>query len=242
MIYKFLSTLLLLLTFNVYAFKFSPMTMELSPKGKGKSQIVSVENNSNEAIAIQISMARREMDILGKEKQIEEEDNFLVYPSQLVLNSKEKRSIKVSWLGPAKVDKEESYRIIVEQLPIDMIKKKDRSNLKILLKYIGAVYITEKNMKSDIIVDSINYNKNTNHLTFKVINKGNKHQILKKLSVNLTGNSKDGNKKEITLSSHELDNFSGENILAKGQREFKVKLPSSMINHTYKFNANLKFE
>ena len=81
---------------STLAFKFSPMSQTLNP-AKDKNSIFVLENDSNEPIAVQMTIAKRLMDIHGKEIQEEEKKAVTIYPDQLIVPPGEKRSIKVSW-------------------------------------------------------------------------------------------------------------------------------------------------
>jgi P pilus assembly chaperone PapD len=52
---------------NSYAFKFSPMSSSIGVKGSNSSALYFLENESNQAIAVQVSLTKREMDVNGVE-------------------------------------------------------------------------------------------------------------------------------------------------------------------------------
>ena len=55
------------LGYSIYSFTFEPITMDFAPDGRESRKTFRVENPGDSAIAIQISMVTREMDIDGKE-------------------------------------------------------------------------------------------------------------------------------------------------------------------------------
>ncbi len=210
-----LAIILLSLHFQTLAFKFSPMSQTLLAD-KEKNSVFYIENDSNQSIAIQVSLAKRVMDENGVEAQPEEKDNLSVYPDQLIIPAGEKRTIKVGWLRKDALKSEEAYRIIAEQLPIDLDKAKQKStNIKVLLRYVAAFYVSPSSADSNVQLTEI---KNVGeNIVFKLKNSGNKHQVLTKLSLTY----KDGSK-NIELNANDLKGMAGENILANSERVFKL--------------------
>ena len=202
---------------NAFAFKFSPMSASLDFKGPGSNTLFYVENDSNSPIAIQMSFAKREMNEMGEESNSAIGNELTLYPSQLILQANEKRSIKVSWSGKETADKELAYRLIAEQLPIDLqAEKKKKSNIKILLRYVAALYVSDEKFSSQLTFKEI-ITKN-NDLIFVVENSGNKHQILGNLELAFVDKAK---KSEVVLKGEELKGMIGENVLAHSKRQFK---------------------
>jgi len=233
---RFIFTLLFLLNSSfIYAFKFSPMSLSLESQGKKKTSLLYVENDSNSPIAVQISMAKRVMNEKGEEQHPEVEDDFLIYPPQLILKAKQKRSIKISWLGEKLIESEKAYRVIVEQLPIDVDKKKKKSGIKVLLRYIGAVYISSDKLKSNVEVTKTKLEGTTLNVWIK--NKGTKHQVLSELKVILKQN-----KNKLMIDSSNLLNFAGENILPGHTRHFTVSLEKDLFNEKESIKVELDFD
>ncbi len=207
--------IVLFISFSIFAFKFSPMSQTLVP-GKDKNSVFVIENDSNEPIAIQMSIARRSMELTGKEIQTEDKESITLYPDQLIVPPGEKRSVKVTWNGgdKAKLVAEQAFRVIAEQLPIDIAKnKKKGANIKVLLRYVAAFYVANDDFESKVEVKSIESNKN--EVKFTLENSGKLHQVLTKLTLSFKLNDK-----TIEIPSEMLKGMSGENILANSKREF----------------------
>jgi len=229
-------TLLLISNLSL-AFSLTPLSQSIVIGQNKETAIYQVENKNKEPIAVEVSLVERIMDSSGKEKQPEVKDGlFLLYPTQLILKPGQKRGIKVQWLA-GDVKSEKAYRIKVEQLPIDF-KKEKSSGIKLLLKYLGALYISKPDFKSKISARVSSANKENISLT--ISNKGSKHQVLKKLRVIL---KKPG--QSIELEADELKGIDGENILAGLTRKFVLKKNDkleSVINVKDWSGVTLKYE
>lgn len=203
------------------------MSVSLSPKGKNSSALLHLENDGKAQIAVSLMMTQRIMDKSGKEKHPDASDLFLLFPDQVILAPKERRTVKLKWLGPANITHEQAYRIIAEQLPIELdAKKKAGANIKILLKYIGAIYITPDNTKSNVLVEDAFYGKKDKLLHIIVNNSGSKHQLLHSLKVKLT--AKESKTSSVTLTKKDLKGMDGENILVNTPREFILPWPKKL--------------
>ncbi len=199
-----------------------PMSYTIEATNKTKTALFTVFNDSDQPIAIQLDMRVRKMKLDGSEEQ-PETDDFLIFPDQLVLGAKKKRVIKVRWLKGEVKDLEKAYRLIAEQLPIDIAKNKNsKTDIKILLRYVAALYVTPKDGKSKLNVISSKTKKDLSTITFELENTGNIHQIL--LNPTLTVYQEDQ-----SFPVTNLEGIKGENILAKTKRSFSF-IPPKEVN------------
>lgn len=204
-----------------FAFKLSPMTQELILEGKARKSLFTIINDGDKPIAIQAEMTKRVMDKYGRETNPSVDEEFLIFPDQLIIKAGEKRAIQITWLGKKDVSVEQAYRFIAEQLPVNVAQKKSKkSNIKILLKYRAAFYLTPKEGKSSIGLEKKKALVSGGKIEFSLVNNGNRHEILKDYDLKISG--KKGSK---TLAFSKLKGVFGENILAKQSRRFKISLP-----------------
>lgn len=210
----------LLFSLDSYAFKFTPMSVGIGVKAGSNSTLFYLENDSDQPIAVQASLARREMNIDGLETNPKAGDEITLYPAQLIIPPNEKRSIKVTWVGKTLPEKELSYRFIAEQLPIELEKsKKNKARIKVLLRYVAALYVAADDYSSAISISKIDSGEKNISLT--VENKGKKHQVLSNLILVFLGTGEKEKKKDITLTAEDLKGMTGENVLAESSRIFR---------------------
>lgn len=204
---------LLLFSLNAFAFKFSPMSTTISTSEKLKSTLFYLENDSDQPIAVTASVLKREMNSSGVETNHPIGNELSVYPSQLIIPANEKRSVKVTWTGSGGPAIEQAYRLVAEQLPIELDKsKKQKASIKVLLRYIAALYVATDDFNSEVSIKKLEVNDKT--VNFLISNTGKKHQVLSNLSLKSSG------KKNIEINNDDLKGMSGENILAMSERLF----------------------
>ena len=223
----------LFLSFNSYAFKFSPMSTSIETKSGSNSTLFYLENDSDEPIAISVSLFTREMNSEGIESNKKIDGEMTVYPSQLIIPANEKRSAKVTWVGKNIPSKELAYRLIAEQLPIDLEKGvKKKAAIKVLLRYVAALYVSSESYQAAVSLKKLEVAPKS--ISFQMQNTGNKHQILSGLILKILG------KKELELSGEDLKGMSGENVLAQSERTFTFPKTGkfSEINQSDKVKIN----
>jgi len=225
------------------AFKLDPISRVFEPAGAGATQSYQIINDSSEQIAVELSMVERKMSIDGKETTENADDDFLVYPTQILLPPQGVQSVRVTWLGDPNPEKELYYRLVAEQLPISLNKPEESTTatggVEVMFRYMGSVYIRPKNAKSEVVVHSITHQQGTDGndilmITFE--NKGTRRAVLSDLNLNLT--SEQG--AQITLKPEQLEGVNNGVILAGNQRQFSIPWPEALpvgnVTATFTFN------
>lgn len=226
------SLFLLLFSSLSFAFRLDPMSATIELKDNQTYFNYVIENETNQPLPVQISLYSRELKENG-EDVLKETEEISAFPDQLIIPPEQKRSVKVAWNGKAKDLKEEkAFRFVAEQLPLDLKKaKNERSGIKMLLKYVAALYVnpegTESNVKCEL--------DEKTHLV--CMNSGNKHQILTFKSMTL-----EDSKKKVDLSKEDLKKIGGENILVGGKRTLNLSFNNEVKSLKAPVKVNFKFE
>jgi len=225
------------------AFKLDPISRVFEPAGAGATQSYQVINDSAEQIAVELSMAERKISLEGQETTESADDDFLVYPSQIVLPPQGVQSVRVTWLGNPNPEKELAYRIIAEQLPINLNNPEESQAettsgaVKVMFRYMGSVYIRPKNAESKVVLNGITHEKGTDgndRLVITFDNQGTRRAVLSELNLNLTSQGS-----QLTLKPEQLEGVNNGVILAGNQRRFSMpwpqQLPIGEVTGTFTF-------
>jgi fimbrial chaperone protein len=211
-----------------WALRVVPFGGEFDPKGSGATRTFRIENDTAAPAAVQVRMVHREIDPDGKEQQSDAEDEFVVFPPQLVLLPGESRSTRVQWIGDPAPPKELAYRLIVEQLPVDIDPKQVRgAQLKLIMRYEATVYIVPPGAKRDPVVvaaEPVKGKDGHTQLAVTVENRGTAHALLSDTALTLA--APDG--RSVTLAGDRLQGMEGENVLAGHRRRFVVPWPQDL--------------
>lgn len=207
------------------AFVLSPIVAQFTPQGDGATQSFFVENAADKDVAVQVDVYYRTQNGQGEEVRTET-DQFSVYPSQIVLKPKQKRTIRVTWLGPKDISKELAFRLIAEELPVDLQKKKaTRTNINFLLKYVASLYVTPEGAKPKVEVKKIErvQVKGRDHLALTLENAGGAHQVLNEIRLQVSAGGK-----TVDVNREALKIFETENLLAGGSKTFFIPWPQGL--------------
>jgi len=210
-------------------FTFSPISQEFTVDGKNSSRVFAIHNDSlTDRIAVKVSVFARKMDEEGRETLEPCPGDFLIYPSQNILAPGETRSVRVKWQGGPVSGREKAYRIIAEQLPVDLQEEQvpeEGGGIRFTFRYEGSLYVITEGGEPSLELNSIKtvMKEGSSWLELQFDNRGSRHVIMGDL--NITLNSPYNNFDTIELGPDKLKGVSGENILAGNRRIFLIPEP-----------------
>lgn len=223
-------SLILLAVPLLFSFKFNPMSQSLELADGRKSSQFTVENDTDTSMAIELTVKERKMDSTGKE-DLPATAELSIFPPQIIIPPKEKRTIRVSWNGPMDLKSEKAFRVIAEQLQVNVDEKtKKQTGIQIMMKYMAAFYVTPKDVEPKLDVSIVSKNP----LKVKVTNAGSRHQVLLKPKLVF----KKGSDKW-TFEEKDLVGFAGENVLSHSERIFEIKTNKNIASDS---EVSLKVE
>jgi fimbrial chaperone protein len=211
------------------AFLFAPFRAMFEPAGAGANQLFTVENNTDQPATVQIRITTRAVDVDGDETNLDDEKDFVIYPPQLVLEPHQKRSVRVQWVGDPALKDEKAYRIVAEQLPVNLSREKPHtSTVRFLVSYRGALFVTPPGLANDVTVDFAGATRDAagrKMLELLLHNRGKRHALLRALTLVV----KDAQGHVVTLAGdHQLQGVIDETILAAHMRRFLVPWPAGL--------------
>jgi len=215
-------------TVSGHAFTLTPMSTTLDPKGNGSAKSFQMENESSNRVAFQITLLTRDMDENGKETNQPAADLFTVFPPQGIIAPGQSQTVRLVWKGQANLTNELAYRLLAEELPVNFTPETNKAQIKVLLRYMAAVYVRPKNAKPKLQVTSF-IQTETNTCVMTVTNAGNAHQPLIDPALTLT----DARGQIQKIPSGQILSIAGQNILAKHTRRFALTLPTDFKETNY---------
>lgn len=204
----------------LFSFTFSPMQQTIRLYDGEKFARFMVENSSGETIPVIFKILTRKQNRDGSESN-KETNELSIFPPQMLLAGGQKKAVRVSYKGPVKFDQEKSYRVIAQQVPVNLDPSDKNAGIKMLLKFQNALYVEDKKYKSDLKITQFKEKKNK--LLVTVSNEGAKHQYLHDVKIFFV---KD--KKKVAVAQKDLEKLEGQNILAKSTRTFEFSMVKSL--------------
>ena len=222
-------------SFEAYAgFEFNPIIATFTPTGPGSTVSFQAVNPDDIKVPVQISVVAREPNLLGEEvyKETDEVDEqFKIFPSQFILNAKETRTVRVTWVGAPKVPSELAFRILAEEVPVDLEDpnkrlKKPVARFNITSKYVGSLYVVTSGAAPKLTIEAKPTEKsNPPRMTVILKNTGTLHQVLKAPTIKFepaTGGP------AVEPSPDGIKAIAGQNILANKTRQFDIQWPKGL--------------
>lgn len=207
------------------AFTFSPSVVQFTPSGRDATQTYTVTNTRGELIAVRVSAATRSISVDGQESMTATDD-FTIFPRQMSLKPGESRSVKVSYKGPANLTVEKAYRIIAEQVPVDLNKKPTGSGVTFQLKYETSAYITPSGTFAKVAVENMKLDRAKSMIEFEVVNTGTSHLTAREWELVLHFDDKKAD--NVTIKKESAGQMPGFNVLPGGRRRISIAAPRSL--------------
>lgn len=195
---------------------------------------IQATNNGDVKTPIQIAIVHREPDINGKEdyeKSKDASDLFQIIPSQVILGPKEKRSIRITYIGEPRIASEQAFRFIAEEFPIDVsdsskVKDKAVANIAILSRYVGSLYVKPSGVSPQLTFDAVaDKNPKEQMMIVTIKNTGTEHKILNDTKYNFMTT---GDKKLYPWTAETLKAMGNHNILPGHTRKISIPWPKEM--------------
>ncbi len=235
--------LLVLFALPAYGFNFSPIVADFEPSGPGARQTFRLTNPNADSIPVEITVFERRMTVDGQDV-LEPSDDFVVFPTQAILAAESSRVVRVQYVGPADINTEKAYRIIAEQLPVDLeALEEGTARLNLLFRYVGSMYVVPTNAASDVVIESVERVDVEGILSLAIVlhNHGNAHAILEDLVVELSTRPFASTDGVVRLDGDELEGMRNQNVLAGHTRRFVLPLPTELALTSGRLNARMSY-
>ena len=216
------------------SFQFEPISQTFSAQGNRSTRSYKVSNSNNTPIAVEISVMKREVDEFGEETLSPADDNFIVYPTQMLMRPLEVQTVRVTWVGEADPEAELSYRLIAEQLPVELnpdttqlsSPQEATAAVEVMMRYAGSLYVQPVNATPDVVLAKALLEveqDGTPWLAVHIKNQGTAREIFEDPQLSLTVDGK-----TVILKNEALGAIHSRTILAGGERRFRVPWPEEL--------------
>lgn len=213
------------------AYDLSPLVVQLDPSGPGAAGSVLITNSHTVPIAIEIKLYQRLQQPDGSDVLTPEKGDIVVVPPQMVIAPGASQSVRVQWTGDPKPEQELAFRLITEQLPIDLNRKAagDRTfDVKVQYRYEAALYVAPPGAKPSANVTAASFVKEADGkatLELHVANSGNRRAILNQPTLELAAGA---GAAKVTLSGASAGALNNLNILAGATRVVRLPWPEGL--------------
>ncbi len=234
-------------TAQAWGLNLEPLSMRFTPSGRDSIRTFRVSNTQEQSIAVRIHMTTRELQANGEELRQPADAEFMVFPNRLFLEPGQTQAVRVQWRGPASLEREQAYRIIVEQVAVEQERPTDAASsggvsLAFMYRYVGAVYISPPNARPNIVLNSAQTAGSNGSiveagvLALEFENVGTGHSVVRDAEIVIRGETLSGEAVVYELNTQDLRTLAGTNLLAGARVVQLVSLPEPMDEATLEVN------
>jgi fimbrial chaperone protein len=102
----------------VEAARVSPMIVELEPLGRSSVARIELTNDGDRDIPYEIRMMLGEISEEGKLSFTPADDNFLIFPTQAIVEANSQQVFRIQYVGEPELAKSEVYYMSIQQVPV----------------------------------------------------------------------------------------------------------------------------
>jgi fimbrial chaperone protein len=215
------------------AYQLQPISRVFAPSGSKATQSFEVVNDGVERLAVTVSFATLERDEAYVESNRDAEDEFLAYPAQVIVPPGGKQTIRVTWLGATKGTREQTYRIIVTQVPLSVLDSTAKSStptgkLEVLMTYRGTLFIRPANAAPKIALHNAELvtSPQGRMLAVTLANTGAAVGLVKSCTLTLAPSAGGA---PVTLSLATPATLGNTRVLAGNKRRYVVPWPTELL-------------
>lgn len=241
--------ILLLATVNSFALRVEISNDTFATTGRNSNRNLFVTNNSEKMVALEVYAQKRMVDTETGQDLLEDVEDFLIYPNQLLLQPEEQQVVTLTWVGEQEIEEEKAFRVIVEELNLSLDEQEAGADgemtvkVAALTKVVKAVYVAPDGAKPNIKIIGSKVTQSEDgkkmiEVTFE--NSGTMHKLMKQTKITVVPVDSTGSKVasgKVSYVPVELDGII--NILSKSQRVLTVSLPEGMDESYSEFDVSL---
>ncbi|QSB53731.1 molecular chaperone [Acinetobacter calcoaceticus] len=207
---------------NAASIRLSPVSIEILNDQSASS--ISLYNQSNESTDLQVRVFEWRQN--AGQDQLIPTDEIAVSPPFLKLQPNDSYNLRVVRINPVPVSGEQTYRIIIDELPKPIDNRKADQGINVLLRSSLPLFVVNKDSITKLTW-SIQQEQNTSSLV--ISNVGNRHALLNNLTlVDVTEN------KSYAIKVNTVNGY----ILAGKARNFNIS-PDFKFQADHKYNISL---
>lgn len=207
---------------NAASIRLSPVSVEILSDQSASS--ISLYNQSNESSDLQVRVFEWRQN--AGQDQLIPTDEIAVSPPFLKLQPNDSYNLRVVRINPVPVSGEQTYRIIIDELPKPIDNRKVDQGVNVLLRSSLPLFVINKDAITKLTW-SIQQEQNNSSLIIN--NVGNRHALLSNLTlVDTTAN------KSYAIKVNTVNGY----ILAGKARNFNIS-PDFKFQTDHKYNISL---
>ena len=131
------------------------MIIDLEPIGRGTVGRIEMASDSTRDVAYEVLMMRGEISDDGQLSLIPADEDFLVFPTQVILKANSRQVFRVQYVGEAELSESQIYYMSIRQIPVSF-EEVETSQVQVVVNFNVLVNVVPKGAEAVPTVLSIN--------------------------------------------------------------------------------------
>ena len=215
-----------------------PNLVSLRSSGSESSTFFRLQNRTSKPTAVEITINEHRKDVDGNTVAgPAADDDFIVFPAQLVMVPGDEASVQVRWIGEAALPAERAYTLVTREVavpsavPLPEVTSGFRIGVTVLMNYEARVYVTPAGARPRLVVKSVaDAVAEPPALEVVLANEGTAHQVLVDEYLLLAPSAPDGSPLRQQAVRVALRDLTGTraHLLAGERRRLRIPRPASL--------------
>jgi len=198
------------------AFQLQPMSASIDPQGGTPTTTFDVRNTTDAPVAVQMRVTTRRIQPDGTELNEDASSQLQLFPSQIILQAGQTQTVRVRWVGDDVLDAELPFRVVAEQLPINLSREQDEaSGVRMMLRYRATLYVRPAGVEPEVVVTE--FSVNDAEVSMTIENRGTAHALLSDSLMVLQSAGE-----ETELPAEDVEALATVNVLPGGVRRLRI--------------------
>ncbi|MEM7781250.1 MAG: hypothetical protein AAF697_12750 [Pseudomonadota bacterium] len=150
----FCALILIAMPMPVHAARVAPMILDIEPIGRGTVARIEMASDSGRDIPYEVLMMRGDISEDGQLELTPADDDFLVFPTQVLLESNSRQVFRIQYVGEAELAESQIYYMSIKQIPVSF-EEVQRSQVQVVVNYNVLVNVVPDGAEAEPVIRSI---------------------------------------------------------------------------------------
>lgn len=212
------------------AARVSPMVVTIKPSGPGSVTRLEISNPGDSGFPVEIQMFRGEISESGELSLTPADDDFLVFPTQMIVPAKSQQALRVQYVGAPDLAQSVVYYAAVRQIPVEMTGSQSQVQLVVNFNVLINVVPDGTRPEPHVEILSATVRNEVPGLEVRVSNKGTRFLSAGAVNWNISGSGSDGVSSEIKRTAAEMGQVVGVGVVAPGKSRIFFVPTGKLLN------------
>ncbi|MGL3821225.1 fimbria/pilus periplasmic chaperone [Sphingopyxis sp. R3-92] len=204
------------------AARVSPMVVNVTPSGRGSIARIELANPADREFPVEVMMMRGDISEEGELTMTPADQDFLVFPAQIVVKPRSQQVLRVQYVGDADLAKSQIYYAAVRQLPVEF--EPGESQVQVVVNFNVLVNVVPENTRAEPIVEIIGpvTREGKPGIDVRVTNRGTRFFLAGNIAWDIAGRTVEGVAVKVRRTPEEMAKAVGVGVVApdKSRRFF----------------------